>query len=504
MLYSTCMKKYISRLILSIVTSVGILSAVVSAQSLTIADSNAGVGNFCTYVNRAIPYGERSDLVSHLQTLLRSQYSYNVSSTGYFGPVTFNLVKQLQRNLRINYPSGSLGPITLARLRAVWCTDSQYYQNNQNKNPDLYVVSYTGPTTVTISVATCATGSGKVEWGDNSAETQIFDYNNFSDCQQNVKVPGKRFEMTHTYQNAGSYTIKVQSYAGQVVDTKTISLPVYNQQTINTNQNYSEYDKFAMCIKNSGAKLYCTSWAPHCQNQKNLFNTSAQYLPYVECSDASGQNQTQICKNNNVNAYPTWDFYVNGFQNRTTGQKTLQELAQATNCPLPVTITTTNQNSLDVNYSYSKSGYKSWTLNESGVYGEGTNLNLVSGSIGKEVSVIYNQDGQQKFNVTTTYTNNSNIQSQINTCYEKVYLPSVNKQYYYAYSTGFFYDERPTDICIANGLSARKINPGEKVTVTGRFNISQNMMNIANVWGLSNIEIGEANYDKIIMSTQDR
>jgi hypothetical protein len=116
------MKKYISSLILSIIASVGILSAVVSAQSFISADPNAGVGNFCTYVNRAIPYGERSDLVAHLQTLLRSQYSYNVSSTGYFGPVTYNLVKQIQRNLRINYPTGSLGPITLGRLRAVWCT----------------------------------------------------------------------------------------------------------------------------------------------------------------------------------------------------------------------------------------------------------------------------------------------------------------------------------------------------------------------------------------------
>lgn len=91
----------------------------------------------------------------------------------------------------------------------------------------------------------------------------------------------------------------------------------------------SKYDNLAMCIQNSGAKFYGAFWCPHCQNQKKMFGASAKLLPYVECSTPNGQGQLPVCKEKNIEGYPTWIF-ANG--ERKTGEVTIEELASKTNC----------------------------------------------------------------------------------------------------------------------------------------------------------------------------
>jgi len=91
-------------------------------------------------------------------------------------------------------------------------------------------------------------------------------------------------------------------------------------------------DSFAQCIKNSGATFYGAWWCPHCKDQKSLFGTSVQYLPYVECSTADGNGQTQICKDKNIQGYPTWVFADGSTQ---SGEIQLDVLAQKTGCTLP-------------------------------------------------------------------------------------------------------------------------------------------------------------------------
>ena len=93
-----------------------------------------------------------------------------------------------------------------------------------------------------------------------------------------------------------------------------------------------KYDAFAQCLSDSGAKFYGTFWCTHCQNQKKLFGSSKQYLPYVECSTPDGQNQTQICKDKNIEGYPTWIFKD---ETRLSGEIPLETLAEKTQCVLP-------------------------------------------------------------------------------------------------------------------------------------------------------------------------
>ena len=91
-------------------------------------------------------------------------------------------------------------------------------------------------------------------------------------------------------------------------------------------------DSFASCLKDRGAVFYGAFWCPHCQATKSLFGRSVKLLPYVECSTPDGKDQLQICKDKSIQNYPTWEF-ADG--TRQTGELTLQQLSDATGCPLP-------------------------------------------------------------------------------------------------------------------------------------------------------------------------
>ena len=94
------------------------------------------------------------------------------------------------------------------------------------------------------------------------------------------------------------------------------------------------YDDFAKCIKNKGVTFYGAFWCPHCQAQKARFGKSAQYLPYVECSNPDGQSQNQLCTDAGIKTYPTWQFSAST-TDRVTGEIELADLASKTSCVLP-------------------------------------------------------------------------------------------------------------------------------------------------------------------------
>ncbi|MEK7133533.1 MAG: protein disulfide isomerase family protein [Patescibacteria group bacterium] len=94
-----------------------------------------------------------------------------------------------------------------------------------------------------------------------------------------------------------------------------------------------QLDSFAQCLKDRGAIFYGAFWCPHCQKTKAMFGKSAKLLPYIECSTPDGQGQTDECKQKNVQSYPTWVFANS--TTTLTGERTLQELSEASGCPLP-------------------------------------------------------------------------------------------------------------------------------------------------------------------------
>lgn len=67
-----------------------------------------------------------------------------------------------------------------------------------------------------------------------------------------------------------------------------------------------EVDTFAQCLTDAGMTFYGAYWCPHCNDQKEMFGESLQYVNYVEC-DAGGENaDPDACVKAGVEYYPSW------------------------------------------------------------------------------------------------------------------------------------------------------------------------------------------------------
>ncbi len=93
----------------------------------------------------------------------------------------------------------------------------------------------------------------------------------------------------------------------------------------------TQLDGFTQCLKDSGAIFYGAFWCPHCREQKQMFGSAMDKLPYVECSTPDGNRQTPICQTMKIESYPTWVF-PNGAT--STGTLSLEALAEKSGCAL--------------------------------------------------------------------------------------------------------------------------------------------------------------------------
>jgi hypothetical protein len=99
------------------------------------------------------------------------------------------------------------------------------------------------------------------------------------------------------------------------------------------NRMQHKHDAFAQCLSGRGVKMYGAWWCPHCIEQKEMFGKSFEYVPYVECGiKGDTHGQSQVCKDENVKHYPTWQFPPTG--ERVERVFTLEELSDRTGCAL--------------------------------------------------------------------------------------------------------------------------------------------------------------------------
>ena len=74
-------------------------------------------------------------------------------------------------------------------------------------------------------------------------------------------------------------------------------------------------------------KFYGADWCSHCQTQKSLFGAiAAAKLPYIECAADAENSQRQLCKEKNIQMFPTWSIDGKLFP----GTKDLKEIAAMT------------------------------------------------------------------------------------------------------------------------------------------------------------------------------
>ena len=93
-----------------------------------------------------------------------------------------------------------------------------------------------------------------------------------------------------------------------------------------------KYDAFAKCLASKQAKMYGLFWCPHCADQKRMFGTSFEYVPYVECAIRGSRELAPECKAAGVKLFPSWQF---GGAAPKEGVLSLDELSQKSGCSLP-------------------------------------------------------------------------------------------------------------------------------------------------------------------------
>jgi hypothetical protein len=97
------------------------------------------------------------------------------------------------------------------------------------------------------------------------------------------------------------------------------------------NRTRHKHDAFARCLTERGVKMYGAWWCPHCVEQKEKFDESFEYAPYVECGiKGDTHGVSQACKDADVKHYPTWQFPPTG--ERVERVFTLDELSERTGC----------------------------------------------------------------------------------------------------------------------------------------------------------------------------
>jgi hypothetical protein len=91
-------------------------------------------------------------------------------------------------------------------------------------------------------------------------------------------------------------------------------------------------DAFAKCLSQKKAHMYGAFWCPHCQEQKEKFDASFEYVNYTECGVKGERGITPECKTVGIQRFPTWFFADN---EKREAVLSLDDLSQKTGCPLP-------------------------------------------------------------------------------------------------------------------------------------------------------------------------
>jgi hypothetical protein len=94
----------------------------------------------------------------------------------------------------------------------------------------------------------------------------------------------------------------------------------------------SHLASFAQCLSAKQVKMYGAYWCPHCADQKELFGSSFEYVPYFECGIKGSRDESPACLQAGVKRFPTWQF-PDG--ERKEGVMQLKPLSEKTGCSLP-------------------------------------------------------------------------------------------------------------------------------------------------------------------------
>lgn len=119
--------------------------------------------------------------------------------------------------------------------------------------------------------------------------------------------------------------IKSKYLIGIIIAVIVLGLSYFGITGFFVKPNQVNYDNFAKCLTQKGVVLAGTNWCHFCQQQKEMFGSSFQYINFKNCDNDNW------CINNGITGYPTWVFP----DGKTyPGVQTLEKLAELSGCPL--------------------------------------------------------------------------------------------------------------------------------------------------------------------------
>ena len=87
----------------------------------------------------------------------------------------------------------------------------------------------------------------------------------------------------------------------------------------------SEHDNLAQCLTEKSVTMYGSEWCSHCQNQKKTFESSFEYINFINCN-----SNKQECMEADIQGYPTWKINNKNYP----GEQSLERLASLSGCSL--------------------------------------------------------------------------------------------------------------------------------------------------------------------------
>ena len=88
-----------------------------------------------------------------------------------------------------------------------------------------------------------------------------------------------------------------------------------------------KYGAFAQCLASKNLTMYGAVWCSHCNAEKERFEGSFKYVPYVECTE-----NPNLCLEKEIKGYPTW---IDGNGTKYVGEQGLEKLSEISDCELP-------------------------------------------------------------------------------------------------------------------------------------------------------------------------
>ena len=109
--------------------------------------------------------------------------------------------------------------------------------------------------------------------------------------------------------------------------TDVISSHLKHKELLVTSESTKETIEFAKYLNDYGVVKYSAYWCPNCLKQSELFGKQAyKELNVVECARDGINSQTQLCIDNEIKGFPTWE--ING--KLFLGVLSLNELSKLT------------------------------------------------------------------------------------------------------------------------------------------------------------------------------